>query len=100
MRRCVIARGRAIFESSEAQCTSCHPKEGDYADRMVHALTPGGGGFDTPSLRYVSGTAPYFHDGRYASLEDLIEKCDGVMGRTKQLSADQKTDLATFLRSL
>lgn len=64
MRRCVIARGRAIFESSEAQCTSCHPKEGDYADRMVHALTPGGGGFDTPSLRYVSGTAPYFHDGR------------------------------------
>lgn len=31
------------------------------------------GAFKTPSLREVARTAPYFHDGRFASLEQVIE---------------------------
>lgn len=31
-----------------------------------------GGTFDVPSLRGVSTIAPYFHDGRYATLRALI----------------------------
>jgi cytochrome c peroxidase len=95
-----VARGRTIFESSEAQCSSCHPKESAYADHQTHVLSRGSAAFDTPSLRFVGGTAPYFHDGRYATLDELVEKCDGAMGQTKQLSADQKADLVAFLRTL
>lgn len=95
-----FARGRTIFESSEAQCSSCHPKESAYTDRQAHALAKGGAAFDTPSRRFVGGTAPYFHDGRYASLEEVVEKCDGIMGQTKHLTAEQKADLVAFLGTL
>jgi cytochrome c peroxidase len=56
--------------------------------------------FDTPSLRFVGGTAPYFHDGRYASLRALLVGADGAMGHTKQLSDDDLAALEAYLRSL
>ena len=30
------------------------------------------GAFKTPTLREISKTAPYMHDGRFATLEDVI----------------------------
>ena len=56
--------------------------------------------FDTPSLRFVSGSAPYFHDGRYKDLHTLLTKSDGKMGHTKQLSPDELADLESYLESL
>ena len=35
--------------------------------------------FETPTLRFVSGTAPYFHDGRYRTLRELL--VEGVIGQ-------------------
>jgi cytochrome c peroxidase len=58
------------------------------------------GGFDTPALRFVSGTAPYFHDGRYATLEELLQGADGKMGHTLQLSRQDVTALAAYLETL
>ncbi|MSR41009.1 MAG: cytochrome-c peroxidase [Phycisphaerales bacterium] len=66
----------------------------------------------TPSLRNVGRTAPYMHDGRFASLEDVIQFYDTLEGaialdhhreavlRPLGLSATQKADLIAFLRSL
>jgi cytochrome c peroxidase len=48
----------------------------------------------------VAARAPYFHDGRYATLDTLISGIDGTMGNTKQLSAEDKNALAAYLRSL
>jgi cytochrome c peroxidase len=56
--------------------------------------------FDTPSLRFVGGSAPYFHDGRYADLDTLLSKSDGKMGRTKHLSPTELADLKAYLETL
>ena len=56
--------------------------------------------FDTPSLRFVAGTAPYFHDGRYPTLRALLLASDGKMGHTSQLSPHEMDALEAYLRSL
>ena len=108
----VLARGREIFHSSEAACSSCHGVDGQSPDRMVHDLgidpSPSGPAtaattvatFDTPSLKYIGGTAPYLHDGRYGSLKDLLAATDGKMGQTSHLSNGDLNALETYLRSL
>jgi DNA-binding beta-propeller fold protein YncE/mono/diheme cytochrome c family protein len=101
-------RGKAIFESRDAGCAGCHlPAEG-YTNHVALPLgrEPAPAGFvseenpefKTPSLLYVGSTAPYFHDGRFASLEALVD-ADG-MGHTRQLSADDKKALVAFMRTL
>ena len=42
--------------------------------------------FKTPSLFYISDTAPYFHDGSVATLEQLVEGNNDRVGKTKQRS--------------
>jgi cytochrome c peroxidase len=42
--------------------------------------------FDTPSLRYVGATAPYFHDGRYATLEAMLRDPTHRMGHVDGLT--------------
>jgi cytochrome c peroxidase len=103
------ARGKQLFYSNEVGCANCHAQR-EYTDRVAHSLTqlPSLMGFQddpqpafrTPSLLYVGGTPPYFHDGRDASLEDLIDHNDNRMGRTNQLSREDKAALVAFLRTL
>lgn len=66
----------------------------------------------TPSLRNVARTAPYMHDGRFATLDavvDFYNTLDGAVAldhhreavlRPLGLTAEQKADLVAFLRSL
>ena len=65
--------------------------------------------FKTPSLRNVSRSAPYMHDGSMATLEDVIEFYSrgggSVVGKSPLLkslvlSADEKGALLAFLKSL
>lgn len=98
-------RGQAIFRSSEAGCASCHGSDGDLPDGANHDVKSLAGGdlrtkFDTPSLRFIGGSAPYFHDGRYKDLRMLLTKSDGKMGHTKHLAPSDLTDLETYLESL
>lgn len=93
-----IQRGREIFYGS-GQCADCHS-----GDLMTDSATHGM--FDlaavrTPTLRGIAASAPYLHDGRVRTLEELIEVSeDGGMGKTNHLSASEKADLATYLKSL
>lgn len=100
-----IARGLAIFRSEKTGCASCHGESGDLPDGNAHdvksrAKADTSPKFDTPSLRFVSGSGPWFHDGRYADLETLLVKSDGKMGHTKHLSKAELGDLRTYLESL
>jgi mono/diheme cytochrome c family protein len=100
-----LARGASIFHSDEAACSSCHGKNGSSPDGEKHDVESRAKSdvaplFDTPSLRFVGGTAPYFHDGRYANLRELLVASDGKMGRTSQLSKDDVDALEAYLRSL
>jgi mono/diheme cytochrome c family protein len=99
------ARGAAIFRSEATGCADCHGTSGDLPDGAQHdvksrAAADRASRFDTPSLRFVGGSAPYFHDGRYPDLRTLLVKSDGKMGHTKQLSPDELADLETYLETL
>jgi mono/diheme cytochrome c family protein len=56
--------------------------------------------FDTPTLRGIADSAPYFHDGSAATLHDVLENTRGRMGDISSLSAQDEADLIEYLRSL
>ncbi len=103
-------RGKSLFSSPEVGCAACHVPETGYTNRMAVPLAkqPARPGFDdeekaafkTPSLKYVGGRAPYFHDGRAMSLEWMINNNDNRMGTTNQLSGVDRAALIAFLRTL
>lgn len=99
-----VERGRQIFASDETRCATCHVGP-DMTDGRNHEVASKHKAdretaFNTPSLKFVGGTGPYFHDGRYKTLAELLDRTDGTMGRTKHLSAADKDALETFLRTL
>ena len=100
-----VTRGQALFRSPQAECSSCHGTDGDLPDGISHDVKSRAGAdqrakFDTPSLRFVGGSAPYFHDGRYKTLGALLTKSDGKMGHTKHLAPGELADLEAYLESL
>mgnify|MGYP002629571076 FL=1 len=65
------------------------------------------GKFRTPILREVSRTAPYMHDGRFNTLEDVIDFYDQGGDKEQRaglkplkLDAEEKRQLVAFLKSL
>lgn len=103
-------RGKALFESPATQCATCHVPQTAYTDRNAVPLkafkAPAGFAEDpnpaykTPSLLHVGGSGPYMHDGRFGTLETLFEFNQDRMGKTAQLSADERKALIAFLRTL
>ena len=80
----------------------------------VTGLAADTGKFRVPSLRNIAATAPYMHDGRFVTLEQVIDHYDHGVQRTDTLdpnlakhpsaglglSAPDKAALAAFLRTL
>ncbi|SHG22955.1 cytochrome-c peroxidase [Flagellimonas flava] len=82
-------RGKQLFNSNMTNCSECHhtnAQVGDAArnnglDATFTDLGVGGvtnnnnqnGEFKVPSLRNIALTAPYMHDGRFATLREVIE---------------------------
>ena len=104
-------KGQVIFMSANAQCGKCHVPDPEYTDRTAYPFSPKlpplpgfeedpVAAFKTPSLRFVGGTAPYFHDGRYSTLEGLIDQNNDRMGKTSALNKDERASLVAFLRTL
>ncbi len=97
-------RGKEVFE--KAGCAVCHP-EPLYTDKKQYDVGTGkdldaGQAFDTPTLVEVWRTAPYLHDGRSATMGDLLTKDNpkDLHGRTSGLTADEIGDLVAFVLSL
>lgn len=63
---------------------------GQFEDRMFFKVAP---------LRNVALTAPYFHDGRIASLEEAI-RLMGKLQLNEDLDQQQVGDIAAFLKAL
>jgi hypothetical protein len=96
--------GRELFNSSALQCASCHAEKTDFSDREAHDVASATRAdvsrqFLAPSLRFVGGSGPYFHDGRYASLGELLEK-NTTMGDTHALPQEDRAALEAYLRTL
>ncbi|UCB55088.1 MAG: c-type cytochrome [Thiotrichales bacterium] len=62
----------------------------DEADRMVFKVAP---------LRNVALTAPYFHDGKIATLDEAVRKM-GTLQLDEELSDEQVADIISFLKAL
>ena len=95
----VAKRGYAVF--LRAGCQACHLPP-TYDKKDVEDVFSGGK-FKVPSLRVVSLTAPYFHDGRFATIEQAVRFMWEYLqkaGTTEKLTEDDLRDLAEFLRIL
>jgi hypothetical protein len=109
--RDAAGRGKMLFEG-QARCASCHVPP-TFSEPGWNMHTPEEIGIDSfqadraPDRRYR--TAPlrglwthqvggFYHDGRFATLEDVIEHYDGTFGLG--LSDDNKADLVQYLLSL
>jgi cytochrome c peroxidase len=70
----------------------------------VGLVSPGepDGRYDTPSLVEAYRTAPYFHDGRAATLKDAVttHNAKGLHGHTKDLTTQEIDDLVAYVLSL
>ena len=97
-------RGKAVFE--KAQCAACHT--GPYfTDQKMHDVGTGDtldldGRYDTPTLREIWRTAPYLHDGRAATLEEVVTKFNAKdrHGKTSALKPGELQDLVEYVKSL
>jgi cytochrome c peroxidase len=101
-------RGMRLFFTARAGCSECHQGfnfsgESRYAGHPTAkpVLVRNGvtaGAFRVPTLRNIELTAPYMHDGSIATIEDVIARY--VTARKLTLDANERADLAAFLRSL
>ncbi len=96
-------RGKAAFD--KAGCDVCHPAP-LYTDLRLHDVGTGLGAekdraFDTPTLVEVWRTAPYLHDGRAATVRDVLTRFNEGRrhGRTDRLSEAELADLEAFVLS-
>jgi cytochrome c peroxidase len=118
-------RGEALFMSDKAGCFHCHPpgaltndgyfnngsftEGGDIGRKAITGRSGDLGKFRVPGLRNVANSAPYFHDGSLATLEDVVHHYEQGGGghpstdpqiKPLSLSAQDSADLLAFLRAL
>jgi cytochrome c peroxidase len=92
-------RGWQVF--NKASCNICHVPP--VFSKPDNEDIGSGGSFSVPSLRTVSKTAPYFHDGRFADLKSLIPAKLGYLqqlGVTDKLTDKEIDDLIAYLSIL
>ena len=120
-------RGMALFKG-KARCILCHngpnftdnqfhnlgvpqvgPMKEDLGRFAVSRAEKDRGAFKTPTLRSITETAPYMHDGAFKTLEEVVEFMDQGGGSNPNLSplvkplnltAEEKSDLVAFLKAL
>lgn len=96
-------RGEALFQ--QAGCATCHPAP-LYTDLQAYSVGTGKDReadmkFDTPTLVEVWRTAPYLHDGRAATMLDMLKsEASGAQHCPSGLTEEQLADLAAYVLSL
>jgi hypothetical protein len=104
-------RGKALFRG-RADCARCHVPP-LYTEPGWNMHTPAEVGVDdfqarrSPDERYRTSPLKglwshqkggFYHDGRFATLRDVVDHYDGLLGLG--LSASEKADLVEYLKSL
>jgi cytochrome c peroxidase len=119
-------RGRALF-FGKANCTACHAGA-NFTDEKFHNIGIGmdkakpdlgrfnetkvekdKGAFKTPTVRNVTQTGPYMHDGSLKTIEEVVEWYDKgghanpyLSDKMKKLNltAQEKEDLIAYMKAL
>ena len=95
-------RGKTLFH--QAGCASCH-SEDYYANMQMHDVGTGYGSgeeMDAPTLVEVWRTGPYLHDGRAATMQEVLTTYNqsDQHGTTSNLDASQIDDLVEYVNSI
>lgn len=122
-------RGYELFYTEEGDCFHCHASvfmtDNNFHNNALDSLPDPGyflatgdsldyGKFKSPTLRNIEYTAPYMHDGRFATLEEVVDfYSSGLMSSPTvdplmkqlghggvQLSPEDKDALVAFLKTL
>lgn len=129
---------RIVNDQSKGDCLHCHPTDalalgttGKFSNNGLDAFTrpeqfedPGRGGisnlakdtglFRIPSLRNIALTAPYMHDGRFKTLEEVVDfysegvhesynidsKMQHADRRGVHFTVEEKAQVLAFLKTL
>ncbi len=124
------ARGFEIFFTEKGDCFHCHTTilftdnifhnnglDSIFADEGLSNITDNQndlGKFKTPTLRNIEFTAPYMHDGRFATIEEVIDfysegivwspTVDPLMKKVNHgglhLNDQEKASLIAFIKTL
>lgn len=119
-------RGMDVFYN-KAACDACHigfnftdgsfanigigmdKRDPDLGRYLITGREEEKGAFKTPTLREIEHTGPYMHDGRFNTLEQVVEHYDDGGIKNKyldqrikplKLSKQDKSDLVAFLKAL
>jgi len=115
-------QGLDVFQR---HCASCHsgvitsdfsfrhnglaPNASDSGRQRITGLESDRGKFMVPTLRNISRTSPYMHDGRFSSLEEVLlhysqpanpALADELIGNGISLSASEQVSIIAFLNAL
>ncbi len=124
-------KGRQLFVSDKAKCFDCHRADdftnddfkniglydgdelNDKGRYEITKDTTDVGKFKTPGLRNVAITAPYMHDGRFKTLEEVVEyynnptafinnpiNIDSTLAVPLGLTKNEKASLVAFMKTL
>jgi hypothetical protein len=98
-------RGKTLFEG-KADCASCHPSP-YFTDKRTHnvgvtSANERSARYDTPSLVEAYRTAPYYHDGRAATMREALTEHDTERrhGNLSKLIPTEIDDLIAYVLSL
>jgi cytochrome c peroxidase len=95
-------RGEALFakpfpHDPATSCAGCHVPSSAFLDHQQHDVGSGGL-FKTPTLRNADFNAPYFHDGRFDSFDQVVGHFDRIFDL--QLSEQDRHDLVAYLTAI
>lgn len=69
---CFHCHGGPLFQSQQFANNGLDPQPKDHGRGKITGKVSDLGKFATPSLRNVALTAPYMHDGRFTTLEEVV----------------------------
>jgi cytochrome c peroxidase len=111
---CFHCHGGPLFQSQGFANNGLDAALADFGRAKVTGKASDRGKFSVPSLRNVALTAPYMHDGRFQTLEEVVEHyCSGVVRSETldpnlakhpdggvPLTTEDKSALVAFLKTL
>jgi cytochrome c peroxidase len=95
-------RGEALFgkpfpHDPALSCAACHVPSAAFVDHRQHDVGSGGL-YKTPTLLNADFNAPYFHDGRFDTYDQVVAHFDRVFDLG--LSPEDQRDLVAYLTAV
>jgi len=107
--QCAFCHGGALMSDQAFHNIGVRPQVEDRGRGAITGFPVDDARFKTPNLRNLELRAPYMHNGRFATLEEVVEfydrggdfdapNIDRIRVRPLNLTEQQKADLVAFLK--